>query len=402
MTIPKQQRIAMTAIVIVGFVLGTAILSTNRDARKAETTDVAGKAGAPPEEQRVAEEATHVELTGEQVRQAGIAVAVAGPATLQVASRFPGEIRLDENRTAHVSPRAGGVVESVLGDLGHQVRTGQVLAVISSTSVSDQRSELLTAQRRRDLARTTYVREKTLWEERISAQQDYQQAEAALQEADIAVRNASQKLAAVGASAHSNGRSDALNRFDIRAPFDGTIVEKHIALGESLKEDASIFTIADLTTVWAEFAVPAQDLARVRVGQKVTVSSTAFEGAVDGTVSYVGSLLGERTRTAKARVTLTNPDSAWRPGLFVTVAVAADRQRADLAVGADAVQTIDGKTVVFVARDGGFVARPVKLGRSDGATVEVLEGLRAGDSYAATNTFVLKADLGKAGAEHGH
>ena len=337
-------------------------------------------------------------MTADQIKRAGITLAVAGPPTLEAAAQFPGEIRFNEDRMAHVVPRAGGVVESVHATVGQEVRAGDLLAAINSTSLSEQRSELLTAQRRRELARTTYAREKKLWEEKISAQQDYLQAEASLQEADIAVRNASQKLAAVGAAL---GRGP-LNRFDIRAPFAGTIVEKHVAPGEAVREDERIFTIADLTMVWAEFAVSAKDLPDVRVGQKVTVSSTAFEAKVEGTVSYVGSLLGEQTRTAKARVTLANPQRAWRPGLFITVAVAAKDQEVDVAVRADAIQTIEGKTIVFVAQDGGFRMRPVKLGRSDGTTVEVLEGLEVGASYAAANAFILKAELGKAGAAHGH
>lgn len=390
MAITRKQRIAMGCIVAVGIVVGGAVVLPDRR-----------MAGVPVE--AAGEDTGHgaadrVTLSREQVERAGITVATAGPATFESTSRYPGEIRFDEDRTAHVVPRAAGVVESVPTNLGQHVRAGQVMATISSTSLSDQRSELLTAQKRRDLARSTYAREKQLWEEKISARQDYLQAENALQESDIAVRNASQKLAAVGAGPSTG----ALNRFDIRAPFAGTVVEKHITLGEVVREDARIFTVADLTSVWTEFVVSAQDLAKVRVGRKVTVTSTAFEGRVEGTVSYVGSLLGEQTRTAKARVTLNNPDGAWRPGLFVTVVVAADRQAADVAIKADAVQTIDGKAIVFVVEGDDFVARPVKLGRNDGATAEIVEGLKAGEAYAASNTFVLKADLGKAGVEHGH
>ena len=171
-----------------------------------------------------------------------------------------------------------------------------------------------------------------------------------------------------------------------------------MALGEAVKEDASIFTLSDLRSVWAEFAVAPKDLAMVRVGQKVVVTSSAFESKVEGTVSYVGALLGEQTRTARARVTLSNPQGAWRPGLFVTVSVLGDSQAAPLVVSAEALQTIENKPVVFKAVQGGFAVTPVKVGRTDGKNVEVLGGLKAGDKVASSNTFVLKADLGKASA----
>lgn len=402
MPISKKQKIAMAAIVSMGVLGGAAVLMTERHSTGEEAEAPAVSAGAasapaPQSSEKTEHEAHAVKLDEAQIRKANIAIQLAGPGSIQSSSEFQGEVRFDEDRTAHVVPRLAGVAEAVPANLGETVKQGQLLAVIASTSLSEQRSEFLTAQRRRDAAKTTYDREKKLWEDKISAQQDYLQAQTALQEAEIALQNAKQKLSAVGASVGSHNGT-GLNRFEIRAPFDGTIVEKHLALGEAVKEDASIFTLSDLRTVWAEFAVAPKDLAMVRVGQKVVVTSSAFESKVKGTVSYVGALLGEQTRTARARVTLSNPQGAWRPGLFVTVSVLGDSLAAPLVVSAEALQTIENKPVVFKAVQGGFAVTPVKVGRTDGKNVEVLDGLKAGDKVASSNTFVLKADLGKASA----
>lgn len=339
-----------------------------------------------------------VRLTDEQRERAAISVEPSRPARMQSSHQFPGEIRFNDDRTAHVVPRVAGVAEAVPAALGQQVKKGEVLAVIASTSLSDQRSELLAAQRRLDLARSVYEREKRLWEEKISAEQDFLQASAALEEARIAVGNARQKLAAIGAGPATGG----LNRFELRAPFDGVIVAKHLTLGEAVKEDAVVFTVSDLSTVWADFVVAASDLPLVRVGEKVVIRSTSFEGQAEGKVSYVGALLGEQTRTATARVTLANPGMAWRPGLFVTVTVLGVASEVAVSVAADAVHEIDGRPSVFVAIPGGFAARPVKVGRTDGQRTEILQGLSAGEPVAAANSFVLKAELGKASAEHSH
>jgi membrane fusion protein, heavy metal efflux system len=400
MPISKNQKIAMSVIIAAGILGGAAVLMTRRHGTHEETASPAASATAAsppaaPSSEKTAQQAHALKLDQAQIRNANIAIRPAGPGGIQSSSEFQGDVRFNEDRTAHVVPRLAGVAEAVHADLGETVKQGQLLAVIASTALSEQRSEFLTAQRRRDAAKTTYDREKKLWEDKISAQQDYLQAQTALQEADIALQNAKQKLSAVGASVGSSSGT-GLNRFEIRAPFDGTIVEKHLALGESVKEDASIFTLSDLRTVWAEFAVAPKDLAMVRVGQKVVVSSSAFESRVEGAVSYVGALLGEQTRTARARVTLSNPQGAWRPGLFVTVSVLGDRQAAPLVVSAEAVQTIENKPVVFKAVRGGFAVTPVKVGRADGKNVEVLGGLEAGDEVASSNTFVLKAELGKA------
>lgn len=339
-----------------------------------------------------------VTMSDAQVKAAGITVEAATAAPVRSSLQLPGEIRFNEDRTAHVVPRVAGVVERVVANLGQQVRMGQVLAVISSAGVSEQRSELQAAQKRLELAQATHAREKKLWEEKISPQQDVQQAEQALREAEIAVANARQKLQAIGAAPGAPG----LNRYELRAPFDGTVVEKHIALGESVKEDANVFTLSDLSSVWAEVNISAKDLSQVRVGERVTVRSTASNETATGTVAYVGSLLGEQTRTAKARVTLANPQGAWRPGLFVTVELVTSEAPAPVTVAADAIQQVNNQPVVFLKVPGGFVPQPVQLGRSDGKRVEVVGGLKAGAQHAAAGSFVVKSEAGKASATHTH
>ena len=180
------------------------------------------------------------------------------------------------------------------------------------------------------------------------------------------------------------------------------VVEKHIALGEAVKEDASIFTISDLSSVWAEIVVSAKDLNIVRVGEKVVVKATAFDSRAEGSISYVGALLGQDTRTAKARVTLANPKMAWRPGLFVSIELISSEAEVPVSVLSEAVQTIDNKSIVFTRVADGFVAQPVILGRSDGKYIEVLSGMKAGTAYAASGSFILKSELGKGSAEHSH
>ena len=180
------------------------------------------------------------------------------------------------------------------------------------------------------------------------------------------------------------------------------MIEKHIAAGEAVKEDATIFAIADLSSVWAEMNVYPKDLDLVKVGQKVTVRASTLKTEAEGRISYVGSLVGEQTRSAKARVTLPNPERSWRPGLFVTVELVQDETEVPVAVPVGAIQAYRDWKVVFGRFGDAFEARPVELGRSDGKHVEVVKGLEPGTRYAASNTFVLKADLGKAGAQHSH
>lgn len=360
-----------------------------------------GKTAVKPESAHADDEDEGLlKLDAERARAAGVALAEAGPALIASMLQLPGEIRFNEDRTAHVVPRVAGVAESVAANLGQVVKKGQLLATLTSPAVSEQRSELMAAQKRLALARTTYQREKQLWQEKISAEQDYLQAQQVLREAEIASANAQQKLAAIGAGSGSAG---ALNRFELRAPFDGVVVEKHLSVGEAVQDSTAVFTISDLRSVWAEMKVAAGDLPFVRVGEQATVHATAFESKATGTVAYVGALIGQETRTAPARITLDNPDGIWRPGLFVNVDLAASGQKAAVTVASAAIQKIDGdKPVVFVPVDGGFKAQALKLGKTDGRNTEVLQGLSTGQRYVKDGAFVLKSELGKATAEHVH
>lgn len=334
-------------------------------------------------------------LSAPQIEAAGVQLVAAAPMTLGTAISFPGEIRFDEDHTAHVVPRVPGVVESVHADLGQPVKRGQVLAVIASQQISDLRSEQQAAQRRVELARLTFKREQQLWQERISAEQDYLQARQALQEAEIALTNAQQKVAAVAPAG-------AGNRYELRAPFDAVVVEKHLTVGEVVDETSNAFTLSDLSRVWATFSVTPRDLGRVTTGRTVTVSAPDLGAQVQGQVNYVGSLLGEQSRAATARATLANPNGAWRPGLFVNIAVNVERFDAAVVVPEAALQTWEEQTVVFARTDEGFQARPVKTGRRDAGQVEITDGLAAGTQVAAAGSFVLKSELGKGSAEHSH
>ncbi|WP_338724468.1 efflux RND transporter periplasmic adaptor subunit [Pseudomonas tolaasii] len=344
------------------------------------------------------EEEGVLELTEQQIQAAGIQLAKAQPRAISTMLTLPGEVRFDEDRTSHLLPRVAGVVESVKVNLGQSVKKGDVLAVIASQQISDQRSELAASVRRVELARTTFERERQLWKDEISAEQDYLLARQTLQEAEIALNNARQKMTALSGTAVAVGG----NRYELRAPFSGTVVEKHLGVGEVVSETTNAFTLSDLSQVWVTFGVFPKDLNKVRVGKPVNVSSTEMGTDVQGTVAYVGSLLGEQTRTATVRVSVPNPEDAWRPGLFVTVQVATDTYQAKVTVPQAAIQTVEDKPSVFVRTPEGFMTRHLELGVSENGYVEVRKGLEAGVQVATDGSFILKSELGKGSAEHAH
>lgn len=343
-----------------------------------------------------------IEMNDETLQSVGVELRTAGPAIIRPELKLPGEIIFNEHTIVRVIPRVPGMVTAVERHHGQQVKKGDILAVIESPVLADLRSQYMVAKKRLGLAHTTFDREKQLWEEKITAKQDFLAAQQASSEAEIALDLAATKLRALGVPPESGYSEKNMARFEIRAPISGLITEKAIALGETLKEDSNIYTIADISTVWTAITVYPKNLGDVRVGQKVVIKAAASNIEGEGTISYITTLMGGQTRTATIRVELDNKDEKWRPGMFVNAALTVTEVEVPVAVSADAIQIMRDSPVVFGRFDKYFEIRPLELGRSDGKMVEVIEGLPAGTRYAAGNSFAIKAELGKADASHDH
>ncbi|MFW7343877.1 efflux RND transporter periplasmic adaptor subunit [Pollutimonas sp. H1-120] len=235
-----RQSVLIAVIVLIGALLSTLLLAgtttedggsehgehahstegtdKKNDGKEAERADESGEAhGGEGQHER------EVTFTEAQIKAAGITMATSKPARIQSAIQLPGEIVFNADRTAQVVPRLAGVVQAVTVNLGQEVKQGDVLAVIASPELSERRSALSAAQKRLTLARTTYERELQLWKEKVSAKQDYLQARQQLQEVQISVADALEQLQALGADA---GKPGGFSHLEVRAPFDGMVIEK--------------------------------------------------------------------------------------------------------------------------------------------------------------------------------
>ena len=347
-----------------------------------------------------------VRLSAAELREFGVEVRRAEGGSLEVYLTLPGEVVPDPDRIAHVVPRVPGVARQVHHAIGDVVRAGDTLAVLDSRELSQMKSQYLVARERTALAQSTFEREENLWRDKVSSERAYLTARQGLAEERIEMRAAKQTLHAIGFS--DNYIEDLTFRVDtsflsypMRAPFGGVIVEKHLALGEFVGAEESAFVVADLSVVWVELSVYQKDLPRVRVGQRVRVVDTQAGTEAEGRISYISPILGEETRTGTARLVLAN-DGAWRPGLFIEGGVVVDSRPVEVMVPKGALQTFEGRTVVFAQTEKGFEPIPVELGLENDTHVELLTGLATGQRYAATGSFILKAQLEKSSFASGH
>lgn len=439
--------------------------------------------------------ASEVTLTESQIKLAEIKTAPAARGEIHIELPLPGEVSLNQDRLAHIVPRVPGIVREVRKTLGARVRAGDVMAVVESSELGEAKAGYLEKKQQLDLARTdldrartvhdntvklleflkssppleslkkmkhldlgenrsalistysevvfsraTYVREKDLFEKKISSGNEYLEAENAYKKAEAEFASArdrisfdikrsllettrAQNIAAFSFRAaerqlHLLGLSDsdvkslasgketheALTRYAIQAPFDGTVIEKHITQGEKVEDDADLYTLCNLETVWVICSVYEKDIARVKLGQAAGFSVKAYpDQSFTGKVTWIADTIDEETRTLKLRVEVDNKDRLLKPGMFAKVVLGVETKRNAITVPLSAIQRQKGEVIVFVAEGGGrFERREVSLGSRTASKVEIISGLQVGEKVVTSGSFILKSELEKAGFHAGH
>lgn len=348
-----------------------------------------------------------ITLDEEQIAGAGIAIGEVSGGQIGRTITAPGNVFANADLQQRVVGRVSGVLVEFRKRLGETVSKGDVLAVIESREIAEAKSEYLAANRASELAASTLQREKTLWDKKVSAEQEYLQARAAARETQIRQELARQRLVTAGVGDKDIadlGRafSGRLGLVEVRSPINGRIIDRKGELGAAVSPDAELFVIADLSTVWVEMAFSTAELDYLKEGQKVAVTAVGGGTRSEGEIVFLNPMISRRTRMARAVASVENADLRWRPGDFVSAVVQTGALPVRALVPGDAIQTIEGKSVVFVRNDTGFEKREVVVGRSGQNVIEIVSGLEPGEKIATSATFILKAELGKGEAEHAH
>jgi cobalt-zinc-cadmium efflux system membrane fusion protein len=286
---------------------------------------------------------------------------------------------------------------------GQAVKRGQLLAELDSLELGKTRGELAEAEARVDLARQALERKRGLAAERIAPLREVQEAEAELRSAEASRGSARAALQAMGASP---SRTDGPS-LRLYAPLSGTLIERSLVQGQVVESSQTLFRIGSLSTLWLVAHAPERDAVRVPQWATARVAIPALPGqALTARVLLVGSQVEMSSRTIPVRLELSNPGGALRPGMSATVWLPVGEGAPVLAVPAAALQRLGDKWCVFVPRaEGAFDVREVGRGRDLGGEVEILSGVRAGETIVVEGAFLLKAEADKArgeGTEHDH
>ena len=315
-----------------------------------------------------------------------------------------GELGVDQRAYAEISTPAAARVIRLLAGAGDAVRSGQTLAELHSPELGRERAEYLSASARLSLAESALQRKRGLAAENIVPLREVQEAESAVAEARAALRASRAALAAFGADAPAEDGDGAITSvFALRSPVAGAVIERRAVVGQMLDPATPAFRVGNLSSLWLTVHAFERDAVRLRQGVSARLAFPALPGEdFEGTVTMIGRHVERESRTVPVRIDVKNPNLVLKPGMSATATLPVGATGAAiLTVPVASVQRVRNDWCVFLPRDEHhFEIRRIGRGRDVGGEVEVLSGLRAGETIVVDGAFLLKAQAEK--GETGH
>ena len=342
-------------------------------------------------------------LTPEQLRSVQLKIEMVGeaPTTEAAAQMATGVVQANSYKETPVISLVGGIVRSIHGELGQNVRRGQRVAIVFSNEIAEAQANYLVAMAAVDEHHRHHLRTIKLVEIGAASRQELESATTQYRESEVNVANLRQKLLLLGLTAQRiaslKSTAQVSSEFTVPAPVSGTITSRTVNSGEVIEANKELLRVTDLSTVWVIGQVYEKDLATVRVGSGANVTSDAYPGQVfRGRLTYVDPKIDPATRTAQVRIEIANPRQMFKIGMYVNVAFGAlgVAEQTLATVPKNAVQTIGNQRFVFVATDkpNEFILRPVRVGAESNGFYPVLEGLNAGERVVTEGSFMLRAE----------
>jgi cobalt-zinc-cadmium efflux system membrane fusion protein len=315
-----------------------------------------------------------------------------------------GELAVDQSAYAEVGAPVAARVTRLLVNTGDAVRSGQTLAELISPELGRERAEYLSASAKLKLAEAALERKRGLAAEKIVPLREVQEAESAAGEARAALRASRAAIAAFGVEPPTDdGDGATSSSFVLRAPASGSVIERSAVVGQMLDPASPAFRIGDLSTLWLTVHAFERDAVRIRQGVEARVAFSALPGQdFNGKVTVVGRQVERESRTVPVRIDVRNRNNLLRPGMSATATLpVGETGAAILTVPVASVQRVRNEWCVFLPKDANhFEIRRIGRGRDLGTEVEVLSGLKAGETIVVDGAFLLKAQAEKGEAGH--
>jgi RND family efflux transporter MFP subunit len=346
-----------------------------------------------------------VTLTDEAVKRAGIEIASVEAGSATDVLRLPAVVEPNAYAQVSVTPLVTGRVTTVAVQLGAQVRQGQTMATVFSPELADAQTQYISARAELDAHERELARTEKLVQIGAASRQELERIHAEHAAQQTKVESARSRLSLLGLSGGAidtlvSGKSvDAST--EVAAPIAGVVTERLVNVGLNVDPATRLFTVVDLSTVWIVANLYEMDFARVRVGDRATVVTTAYpDRQLQGRVSYIDPQLSPESRTARVRVEVSNPRYDLRLGMLAEAQIQASTPSSVLFIPRTAVQNVGNRSFVYIATPnatGQFIERDIRVGQPFGQRIQVLSGLAAGDKVVTEGSFFLRAERERLG-----
>ena len=337
---------------------------------------------------------TNVSLTPEQRQR--IHIITIAPTSFRPVVEATGTVAFNGDRSTQVLSPVSGPITRIVSLPGDVVKRGEPMAYVSSPDFAAAVATYRKAQTAYRNAKRIAERDSALFKNDALARSDLEQAQSDQASAEADVEAAVQAMKALGVEdaqiqALQEGRFPPIAA-TIRAPFDGTVVEKLVAQGQLLQAGTTAaYTVADLSTMWVMTSVFANDIANVAVGESADVISDVTATPISGRVDYIASLADPATKAVSVRVVVPNTGHTLRRDMFVQVQIKGGTERHGILVPVSSVLRDDQNLpYVFVAAEGNaFARRSIDLGPRVGLNYQILSGLKSGDLVVTDGALFL-------------
>jgi cobalt-zinc-cadmium efflux system membrane fusion protein len=381
--------------------------------------DDAGNPGAAEEEPE-----NELHLESQQIQDWGIQIGPIGRTSISAELTLPGALSVNENRTAKVAPLVAGQISSLRADLGSRVTVGQTLITLNSPEFTQAKTQFLQAFAQAELSRKDFERAQILRESRAIEEREFLRRQAAY-ERHLADRRATEVFlhslgigedrmreleAAVDVSLPPEDHRAVDPPLAIRTPVSGVVVERDAILGDHVEAGHALFTVSDLSSLWARLDAYEDQMEHLQAGADLLIRTPLFpDQDFPGRVTFVADQVDEELRTVRVRAEIPNPDGILKPNMYVQGLLRLHSEEERMVVPTDAVQLLEGHHVVFVLMpeepgESHIVIRAVDVEPGETISVgRIIEsGLDGSEVIVIVGAFNLKAELTKGAGGHGH
>jgi cobalt-zinc-cadmium efflux system membrane fusion protein len=325
-----------------------------------------------------------VTMPDTSIKSSGLELLKVEPMMFENALELKGELKFPDNFESFVTSKASGTLTKTYRTIGDKVSQGDLLATVQSQDLIRLNAERVIAMDTLKFARQKMEQERVLFQKRVSPEIDYINAKREFEDAQVRANELNNLISSYGGTGGGT--------IEVRAAMSGTILQVLGAVGANVTSSSPLFKIANTSQLLAVVNVPADKLNVINPKNKVTVKSQNQEGSEEvlGRVKYISDVIDPKTRTAQAYIEIPN-QFKWRSGQLITARIFENQSMKPMVVREDALQTFRDWDVVFIRVGNDFEARPLELGDKYNGFVEVKSGLKAGQVYAAGNSYLLKA-----------